>query len=67
MLMIPEEEAWVYHLCLAYAVKRCSLYQFTSNYVQMPRRTSGPILGLRPANVRRRYKVTSSLIGWAQN
>ena len=24
------------------------------------------ILGLRPANERRRYKVTSSLIGWAQ-
>ena len=25
------------------------------------------ILGLRPANERRRYKVTTSLIGWAQN
>ena len=24
------------------------------------------ILGLRPANERRRYKVTPSLIGWAQ-
>ena len=24
-----------------------------------------PILGLRPANERRRYKVTPSLIGWA--
>ena len=24
------------------------------------------ILGLRPANERRRYKVTRSLIGWAQ-
>ena len=24
------------------------------------------VLGLRPANERRRYKVTSSLIGWAQ-
>ena len=24
------------------------------------------ILGLRPANERRRYKVTASLIGWAQ-
>ena len=24
------------------------------------------ILGLRPANERRRYKVTSSLIGWVQ-
>ena len=27
---------------------------------------SGPILGLRPASERRRYKVTPSLIGWAQ-
>ena len=27
---------------------------------------SGPILGLRPANERRRYKVTPSLIDWAQ-
>ena len=27
---------------------------------------SGPILGLRPANERRRYCVTTSLIGWAQ-
>ena len=26
----------------------------------------GLILGLRPANERRRYKVTASLIGWAQ-
>ena len=29
-------------------------------------RASGLILGLRPANERRRYKVTPSLIGWAQ-
>ena len=29
-------------------------------------RHSGLILGLRPANERRRYKVTSSLIDWAQ-
>ena len=28
--------------------------------------SSGLILGLRPANERRRYKVTPSLIGWAQ-
>ena len=27
---------------------------------------TGLILGLRPANERRRYKVTRSLIGWAQ-
>ena len=28
--------------------------------------TSGLILGFRPANERRRYIVTTSLIGWAQ-
>ena len=28
--------------------------------------TSGLILGLQPANERRRYKVTPSLIGWVQ-
>ena len=28
--------------------------------------TTGLILGLRPANERRRYFVTTSLIGWAQ-
>ena len=28
--------------------------------------TIGLILGLRPANERRRYKVTPSRIGWAQ-
>ena len=28
--------------------------------------TAGLSLGLRPANGRRRYKVTPSLIGWAQ-
>ena len=27
---------------------------------------SGLIQGLRPANERRRYKVTPSLIGWVQ-
>ena len=27
---------------------------------------TGLILGLRPANERRRYKVTPSPIGWAQ-
>ena len=29
-------------------------------------RITGLILGLRPVNERRRYKVTPSLIGWAQ-
>ena len=29
-------------------------------------RVPGVILDLRPANERRRYKLTASLIGWAQ-
>ena len=29
--------------------------------------TTGLILGMRPANERRRHNVTPSLIGWAQN
>ena len=37
------------------------------SYHGMQRHTwSGLILGLRPANERRRYFVTASLIGWAQ-
>ena len=35
------------------------LYDISTMYV-------GLILGLRPASERRRYKVTPSLIGWAQ-
>ena len=31
-----------------------------------PQRYSGLILGLHPANERRRYKVRPSLIGWVQ-
>ena len=27
---------------------------------------TGPVLGLHPANKRRRYKVTPSLIGWVR-
>ena len=33
---------------------------------QITQVNTGLILGLRPANERRRYKVTPSLIGWAQ-
>ena len=37
-----------------------------SNSVPTSDTLSRLILGLRPANDRRRYKVTPSLIGWAQ-
>ena len=32
----------------------------------MPVDDSGLIVGVRPANERRRYFVTTSIIGWAQ-
>ena len=51
----------------------CRRFEYGSNpisqtWLQIPRiiARSGRVLGLRPANERRRYKVTPSLIGWAQ-
>ena len=35
--------------------------------LQLIWKSAGLILGLHPANERRRYKVTPSLIGWVQN
>ena len=43
--------------------ERRSLYW---NNPLIPITWAGLILGLYPANERRRYKVTLSLIGWAQ-
>ena len=40
--------------------------QVTADMTEGKHDSSGLILGLHPANVRRRYKVTPSLIGWAQ-
>ena len=40
-------------------IKCVTLYTCTYMYTEL-------ILGSRPANERRRYKVTPSLIGWAQ-
>ena len=37
-----------------------------SSWIRVQSQKTGLILGLRPANERRRYKVTSFLIGWAQ-
>ena len=50
------------------------LYKYTGTTLQLRERitvllillNSGLILGFRPANERCRYKVTTSLIGWAQ-
>ena len=44
------------------------LKQFPKGVVTMvnSQYDTGPIVGLRPANERRRYFVTTSLIGWAQ-
>ena len=40
--------------------------QSTAMQLASPECYSGLILGLRPANERQRYFVTTSLIGWAQ-
>ena len=50
----------------------CSWHFQKMHFGQVPSLRSGPylsglILGLRPANERRRYFVTTSLIGWAQD
>ena len=42
------------------------LYIKSQLQAQAHKAHSGLILGLRPANERRGYKVTLSLIGWAQ-
>ena len=44
-----------------------TVFEFDADYRgQVGVLYSGLILGLRPANERRRYLVTTSLIGWAQ-
>ena len=51
---------------------RPNLYQIdtlaflTQSLSQQPAMCTIPLLGLHPANERCRYKVTPSLIGWAQ-
>ena len=45
---------------------RSSFFQYDIQNVVNIECYSELILDLRPANERRRYKVTSSLIGWAQ-
>ena len=51
---------------------RFSLTEYTACVVsriilgERPHPVTGPILGLHPANERRRYFVTTSLIGWSQ-
>ena len=44
----------------------CSSQSDVETFVTKSYVTSGLILGLRPVNERRRYKVTPSLIGCAQ-
>ena len=51
----------------SYVVLKCPPDIFVlSHTLNICSHVSGPILGLRPANERRRYEVTASLIGWAQ-
>ena len=45
-----------------------NMYEWKKKHIDFGKemRISGLIWGLHPANERRRYKVTPSLIGWAQ-
>ena len=53
------------HNGISYTGKMTSLYWISPSGHFCSRHT-GLILGLRPANERRRYFVTTSLIGWAR-
>ena len=46
--------------------KRDELLEFSKLPRYSANNASGLILGLRPANERRRYKLIPSVIGWAQ-
>ena len=59
--------------CLYIELAPCSFHAYiyinlslAPVYTPLYHMYTGLILGLRPANERRRYKVTPSLIGWAQ-
>ena len=55
-------QGWIYHL----SYENSDPFACIFNDMAAGERTAGLILGLRPANERRRYKVTPSLICWAQ-
>ena len=59
---------WLPIVFLLYIILRSWWRQVTTSFdnVLLPNMQPGLILGLCPANERRRYKVTPSLIGWAQ-
>ena len=44
----------------------CSIHTYSVHTCGEIENRAGLILGLCPANERRRYKVTPSLVGWAQ-
>ena len=50
------------YLQISYIVNRT----YPTFWLAMYYTITGPIQGLRPANERRRYKETPSLVGWAQ-
>ena len=54
---------FLYAICLSCSNFGCTYYLHVHNWADS---RPGLILGLRPANERRHYKVTPSLIGWAQ-
>ena len=55
---------WIYNHHQWICYRQRWLYCLFQSWTHMPY-VQGMILGLHPANERRRYKVTASLIGWA--
>ena len=47
-------------------IKNTHIHEGVFAFCAIVRADAGLILSLRPPNKRRRYKVTPSLIGWAQ-
>ena len=58
LISVSKMSPWLYNVIML------GLHRIATNLG--PIYQSGLILGLRPTNERRRYFVTTSLIGWAQ-
>ena len=56
-------DKWLIHATNYHKDIQLQSLKYSVGYPQL--KISGPILGLRPANERRRYFVSTSFIGWA--
>ena len=64
--LLPLVVLYVVILTILAATSNEKVSTVTTLVFQWRHTNSGLTLGLRPANERRRYKVTPFLIGWAQ-